>query len=141
MTTETKPIPILDLKAQYKQIKTEVLAAVEAVLERQAFILGREVETLETAKLMEQTAPDDQNVFNGRVHWCGASVSIAIFKRKPEAPRYFKTNTSSRPAARTGSGSDSDRSVRHWRDADKAVPHSVSSDRQSQRIGRLPIKC
>lgn len=48
MTVEVKQqIPILDLKAQYKTIKSEVMAAVEAVFDSQYFILGREGEELE----------------------------------------------------------------------------------------------
>ena len=43
----TKPIPILDLKAQYSSIKSEILSAIERVLDSQQFILGTEVEALE----------------------------------------------------------------------------------------------
>jgi dTDP-4-amino-4,6-dideoxygalactose transaminase len=43
----SKPIPILDLKAQYSTIKSEIQAAIEHVLENQQFILGAEVESLE----------------------------------------------------------------------------------------------
>ena len=39
--------PFLDLKAQYANIREEVLAAVHRVLEGQHFILGAEVEALE----------------------------------------------------------------------------------------------
>lgn len=42
-----KPIPILDLKAQYSTIKGEIQAAIERVLDSQQFILGAEVEALE----------------------------------------------------------------------------------------------
>src|SRR5574341_1491607 len=40
-------VPLLDLKAQYRQIRTEVMAALEAVCEEQAFILGARVADLE----------------------------------------------------------------------------------------------
>ncbi|HWZ45568.1 MAG TPA: DegT/DnrJ/EryC1/StrS family aminotransferase [Candidatus Saccharimonadales bacterium] len=40
-------VPILDLKAQYSTIKQEVRAAIDAVLEKQHFILGPEVKALE----------------------------------------------------------------------------------------------
>ncbi len=43
----TKPIPILDLKAQYANIKAEISTAINRVLDSQQFILGPEVETLE----------------------------------------------------------------------------------------------
>ncbi len=42
-------IPILDLKAQYKSIKSEIMAAVEVVFESQYFILGKEGVALEEA--------------------------------------------------------------------------------------------
>ncbi|MCS6885838.1 MAG: DegT/DnrJ/EryC1/StrS family aminotransferase [Acidobacteriota bacterium] len=42
-------VPLLDLKAQYEQIKSEVRAAIEDVFERQQFILGRDVAALEQA--------------------------------------------------------------------------------------------
>jgi dTDP-4-amino-4,6-dideoxygalactose transaminase len=40
--------PMLDLRAQYATIREEVLAAVTQVFENQAFVLGKEVEGLET---------------------------------------------------------------------------------------------
>jgi dTDP-4-amino-4,6-dideoxygalactose transaminase len=42
-------VPLLDLVAQYRDIKDEVLEAVMAVIERQAFIMGAEVGQLEAA--------------------------------------------------------------------------------------------
>jgi dTDP-4-amino-4,6-dideoxygalactose transaminase len=43
-----KPLfPFLDLKAQFRSIRSEVLSAMEAVMESQHFILGPEVERLE----------------------------------------------------------------------------------------------
>src|SRR2546423_5279369 len=48
MTMEnTTPIPMLDLKAQYAQIKPEVDAALMRVVESQYFINGPDVEALE----------------------------------------------------------------------------------------------
>jgi len=44
----TTPVPFLDLKAQYTTIRSEVLHAVERVLESQHFILGKEVQLLES---------------------------------------------------------------------------------------------
>lgn len=41
------PVPLLDLKAQYKTIKDEVLRVTEEVYESQAFILGKRVEEFE----------------------------------------------------------------------------------------------
>jgi dTDP-4-amino-4,6-dideoxygalactose transaminase len=42
-------VPLLDLKAQYTQIRKEVMAAIEAVCEDQGFILGSRVADLEQA--------------------------------------------------------------------------------------------
>ena len=42
-------VPLLDLVAQYRNIKDEVLPALMAVIERQAFIMGAEVTQLEAA--------------------------------------------------------------------------------------------
>ncbi|HVB86735.1 MAG TPA: DegT/DnrJ/EryC1/StrS family aminotransferase [Candidatus Dormibacteraeota bacterium] len=44
----TTTVPFLDLKAQYATIRSEVLHAVERVLESQHFILGKEVQQLES---------------------------------------------------------------------------------------------
>ncbi len=40
-------VPLLDLVAQYQEIRTEVREAVDAVMDRQEFIMGREVKALE----------------------------------------------------------------------------------------------
>lgn len=42
------PIPLLDLKAQYKAIREEVIEAIDRVADSQRFILGPEVEALES---------------------------------------------------------------------------------------------
>ena len=42
-------VPLLDLVAQYRSIKDDVLPAMMAVIERQAFIMGAEVGQLEAA--------------------------------------------------------------------------------------------
>ena len=46
--SQNMPVPLLDLKAQYELIREEVEEAVKRVLESQRFILGPEVEALET---------------------------------------------------------------------------------------------
>ena len=48
MNVALKPFPLVDLKAQYQGIKPEVDAAIQRVMESQQFILGPEVESLET---------------------------------------------------------------------------------------------
>jgi dTDP-4-amino-4,6-dideoxygalactose transaminase len=45
--TAIRPVPLLDLKAQYATIREEVRAAVDRVADSQYFILGPEVEALE----------------------------------------------------------------------------------------------
>lgn len=47
VTMEQKTVPLLDLKAQYRTIREDVLAALERVLDSQHFILGDEVKQLE----------------------------------------------------------------------------------------------
>jgi dTDP-4-amino-4,6-dideoxygalactose transaminase len=42
-------VPLLDLKAQYRTIRTEIMATVEAVCEEQGFVLGPRVQELEQA--------------------------------------------------------------------------------------------
>ena len=42
-------VPLLDLKAQYKTIKPEIMAAIEAVCDEQGFVLGPRVAELEQA--------------------------------------------------------------------------------------------
>jgi dTDP-4-amino-4,6-dideoxygalactose transaminase len=42
-------VPFVDLQAQYREIKTEIDAAIARVIESAAFILGREVEAFEAA--------------------------------------------------------------------------------------------
>lgn len=46
-TADLVNVPLLDLKAQYASIKAEVDAAMQAVVERQGFIMGPEVAQLE----------------------------------------------------------------------------------------------
>jgi dTDP-4-amino-4,6-dideoxygalactose transaminase len=45
--SQTIPVPLLDLKAQYATIREEDHTAVDRVIESQYFILGPEVEALE----------------------------------------------------------------------------------------------
>jgi len=49
MVTATKPIPFVDLKSQYKAIRPEIDAAVQATIEETAFIGGKRLQALEEA--------------------------------------------------------------------------------------------
>ena len=42
-------VPLLDLQAQFQQIRSDVLAAIEEVCQEQSFVLGRRVEAFESA--------------------------------------------------------------------------------------------
>lgn len=59
---EETPIPLLDLRSQYEQIRSEVELAVLAVLRSQQMILGPEVEALETES----------------ARYCGAKFAIGV---------------------------------------------------------------
>src|SRR5579862_3996347 len=43
----TKQIPLLDLRAQHRQIRDEVMAEVTRVIDSQKFIMGEDVQKLE----------------------------------------------------------------------------------------------
>jgi dTDP-4-amino-4,6-dideoxygalactose transaminase len=45
--TQTRPVPLLDLKAQYATLREEIREAIDRVADAQYFILGPEVEALE----------------------------------------------------------------------------------------------
>ena len=45
--TDTRPVPLLALKAQYAPIREEIRAKVDEVMDNQAFILGPEVKAFE----------------------------------------------------------------------------------------------
>lgn len=47
LETQTQPVPLLDLKAQYAPIREEIREAIDRVADSQHFILGPEVEALE----------------------------------------------------------------------------------------------
>ena len=47
METKTRPVPLLDLKAQYAPLREEIREAIDRVADAQYFILGPEVEALE----------------------------------------------------------------------------------------------
>ena len=56
-----QPFPFVDLKAQYREIKSEIDAAIKRVMDSEQFILGPDVESLE----------------NDIAHYCGSRFAIA----------------------------------------------------------------
>ena len=48
-----KQVPLIDLKAQFSQIRNEVYLALKEVIESQEFILGPKVETLRCQSLID----------------------------------------------------------------------------------------
>jgi dTDP-4-amino-4,6-dideoxygalactose transaminase len=61
----TLRVPFLDLKAQYETIRSDVAAALERVIESQHFILGPEVEALETEVSAYSAVPHAIGVSSG----------------------------------------------------------------------------
>src|SRR5204863_3618439 len=47
LETQTRPVPLLDLKAQYATLRKEIREAIDRVADAQHFILGPEVDALE----------------------------------------------------------------------------------------------
>jgi dTDP-4-amino-4,6-dideoxygalactose transaminase len=47
MTTTRTPVPLLDLEAQYRPLRAEIMAAIARVCDSQRFIMGPEVEAFE----------------------------------------------------------------------------------------------
>ncbi len=64
-TGERRVVPLLDLRAQYREFKHEVLPRLEAVCDSQAFILGREVQALEADIARYCHAPHGLGVSSG----------------------------------------------------------------------------
>ena len=64
-------VPLLDLKAQYRVIKSEVMAAIEAVCDEQGFVLGPRLTAFE-----EATAQYIGSRYASFCHFIGADVAI-----------------------------------------------------------------
>ena len=85
-----------------------------------------EIEAVETAEFVEETSPDDQNIFVGLAH---AVASAA------------RMNTSRRSAVRADLNSGSDRSARRWKDAGIESRRSISNGCSPGRKRRRQSEC
>jgi len=66
MTSATRtPVPLLDLEAQYRPLRDEILAAITRVCDSQRFILGPEVEALERELAQYVGVPEAVTVSSG----------------------------------------------------------------------------
>ena len=66
MTSATRtPVPLLDLEAQYRPLRDEILAAITRVCDSQRFILGPEVEALERELAQYLGVPEAVTVSSG----------------------------------------------------------------------------
>ena len=72
------PVPLLDLEAQYRPIRAEILAAVTRVCDRQRFILGPEVEALERELAAFVGAGDAVAVSSGTDALLAALMALGI---------------------------------------------------------------
>ena len=65
-------VPLLDLQAQYRPLRGELLAAIERVCDSQRFILGPEVDQLE-AELAARSSPGTPSRFRPAPMRCSPS--------------------------------------------------------------------
>src|SRR6185295_6627397 len=75
---QTIRVPLLDLEAQYRPIRQEILAAVTRVCDSQRFILGPEVDALERALEADLGAADAVAVSSGTDALLVAMMALGI---------------------------------------------------------------
>jgi dTDP-4-amino-4,6-dideoxygalactose transaminase len=79
MTLETRtPIPLLDLDAQYRPLREEILAAIVRVCDSQRFIMGPEVEALERELALYLAAREAVAVSSGTDALLAALMAIGV---------------------------------------------------------------
>jgi len=71
-------VPLLDLQAQYRPIRAELLAAIERVCDSQRFILGPEVEALEAELAQALESPHAITVSSGTDALLAAMMALGI---------------------------------------------------------------
>ena len=78
MTSATRTVPLLDLEAQYRPLRDEILAAVTRVCDSQRFIMGPEVEALERELAQYLGAADAVTVSSGTDALLAALMALGI---------------------------------------------------------------
>ena len=79
MTSATRtPVPLLDLDAQYRPIRDEILAALARVCDSQRFIMGPEVEGLERELAALLETPEAVGVSSGTDALLAALMALGI---------------------------------------------------------------
>jgi len=78
MDASGSPVPLLDLQAQYRPIRAELLAAIERVCDSQRFILGVEVDALEADLARALEAPHAVTVSSGTDAILAALMALGI---------------------------------------------------------------
>ena len=79
MTSATRtPVPLLDLEAQYRPLRDQILAAITRVCDSQRFILGPEVEALERELAQYLGVPEAITVSSGTDALLAAMMALGI---------------------------------------------------------------
>src|SRR5512141_3103331 len=78
MTSTNIPVPLLDLEAQYRPIRDELLAAITRVCDSQRFIMGPEVDGLGRALASYLGVRDAVTVSSGTDAILAALMALGI---------------------------------------------------------------
>ena len=78
MPATRTPVPLLDLEAQYRPIRDEILAAITRVCDTQRFIMGPEVEGLERELTAALGIPEAVTVSSGTDALLAALMAVGI---------------------------------------------------------------
>jgi dTDP-4-amino-4,6-dideoxygalactose transaminase len=79
MTSATRtPVPLLDLEAQYRPLRDQILAAITRVCDSQRFIMGPEVEALERELAQHLGVPEVITVSSGTDALLAALMGLGV---------------------------------------------------------------